>query len=74
VATRWGSRKSWGSWSIAASSRAKGFSRPVAMKIFPRGLPVGVVEKVVRDPDQDGFIRVIVKPGSTPSTVSMKFS
>ena len=33
-------------------------------EIFPRGLPVGVVEKVVRDPDQDGFIRIIVKPAA----------
>jgi rod shape-determining protein MreC len=33
-------------------------------KIFPRGLPVGVVEKVVRDPDQDSFIDVIVKPAA----------
>jgi rod shape-determining protein MreC len=34
--------------------------------IFPRGLPVGVVEKVVRDPDplRDGFIDVIVKPAA----------
>lgn len=32
--------------------------------IFPRGLPVGVVDKVVRDPEQDGFIRVIVKPAA----------
>lgn len=31
-------------------------------QIFPRGLPVGVVEKVVRDPERDGFINVIVKP------------
>lgn len=31
-------------------------------QIFPRGLPVGVVEKVVRDPERDGFIHVIVKP------------
>ncbi|HWE87038.1 MAG TPA: rod shape-determining protein MreC [Terracidiphilus sp.] len=31
-------------------------------QIFPRGLPVGVVEKVERDPDRDGFIHVIVKP------------
>jgi rod shape-determining protein MreC len=31
-------------------------------QIFPRGLPVGVVEKVVRDPDRDGFIQVVVKP------------
>jgi rod shape-determining protein MreC len=32
--------------------------------IFPRGLAVGVVEKVVRDPEQDGFIDVIVKPAA----------
>ncbi len=29
--------------------------------IFPRGLPVGVVEKVVRDPERDAFIDVMVK-------------
>jgi rod shape-determining protein MreC len=33
-------------------------------QIFPRGLPVGVVNKVVRDPDRDGFIEVIVKPAA----------
>ena len=33
-------------------------------EIFPRGLPVGTVEKVVKDPDQDGFIKVIVKPAA----------
>lgn len=33
-------------------------------EIFPRGLPVGVVEKVVRDPDRDSFIHVIVKPAA----------
>jgi rod shape-determining protein MreC len=33
-------------------------------EIFPRGLPVGVVEKVIPDPDQDGFIKVIVKPAA----------
>jgi rod shape-determining protein MreC len=32
--------------------------------IFPRGLPVGVVEKVVRDPDRDGLIDIIVKPAA----------
>lgn len=32
--------------------------------IFPRGLPVGVVEKVVRDPDRDSFIDVYVKPAA----------
>ena len=30
-------------------------------QIFPRGLPVGTVEKVVRDPERDGFIIVAVK-------------
>jgi rod shape-determining protein MreC len=33
-------------------------------QIFPRGLPVGVVEKVVRDPDRDSFIQVIVTPAA----------
>ena len=33
-------------------------------QIFPRGLPVGTVAKVVRDPDRDGFIQVIVKPAA----------
>src|SRR5579863_4243162 len=33
-------------------------------QIFPRGLPVGVVEKVVSDPDRDGFINIIVKPAA----------
>jgi rod shape-determining protein MreC len=32
--------------------------------IFPRGLPVGVVAKVVRDPDRDAFIDVMVKPAA----------
>jgi rod shape-determining protein MreC len=32
--------------------------------IFPRGLPVGVVEGVVPDPDRDSFIDVIVKPAA----------
>lgn len=31
-------------------------------RVYPRGLPVGEVEKVVRDPDRDAFIDVIVKP------------
>jgi rod shape-determining protein MreC len=30
--------------------------------VYPRGLPVGVVEKVIRDPDRDAFIIVMVKP------------
>jgi rod shape-determining protein MreC len=33
-------------------------------QIFPRGLPVGVVDKVVNDPDRDGFIDIIVKPAA----------
>jgi rod shape-determining protein MreC len=32
--------------------------------VFPRGLPVGVVEKVIRDPDRDGFIDILVKPAA----------
>lgn len=32
--------------------------------VFPRGLPVGVVDKVVRDPDRDAFIDVMVKPAA----------
>ena len=32
--------------------------------VFPRGLPVGVVEKVARDPERDSFIDVIVKPAA----------
>ncbi len=33
-------------------------------QIFPRGLPVGAVEKVVPDPDRDSFIQIIVKPAA----------
>src|ERR1017187_1982605 len=32
--------------------------------IFPRGLPVGIVEKVVRDPERENFIDVIVQPAA----------
>lgn len=32
--------------------------------VFPRGLPVGVVDKVVRDPDRDAFIIVMLKPAA----------
>jgi rod shape-determining protein MreC len=32
--------------------------------IFPRGLPVGVVEKVVRDPDRDGLVDILLKPAA----------
>jgi rod shape-determining protein MreC len=30
-------------------------------QIFPRGLPVGVVDRVINDPERDGFVQVIVK-------------
>lgn len=33
-------------------------------QVFPRGLSVGVVEKIVRDPDRDGFIDILVKPAA----------
>ncbi|MDE3186703.1 MAG: rod shape-determining protein MreC [Acidobacteriota bacterium] len=33
-------------------------------EVFPRGLPVGVVEKVVPDPERDSFIQAIVKPAA----------
>lgn len=33
-------------------------------QVFPRGLPVGVVDKVVRDPDRDSFIFVMVTPAA----------
>lgn len=33
-------------------------------QIFPRGLPVGVVDKVQNDPERDGFVEVIVKPAA----------
>jgi rod shape-determining protein MreC len=33
-------------------------------QIFPRGLPVGTVDKVLPDPDREGFIRVIVNPAA----------
>jgi rod shape-determining protein MreC len=29
-------------------------------EIFPRGLPVGVVDRVVNDPERDGFVDVVV--------------
>lgn len=52
---------------IMADSRIKPGERVLTAggdEIFPRGLPVGVVEKVLRDPDQDGFIQIIVKPAA----------
>jgi len=30
-------------------------------QIFPRGLPVGIVDRVVNDPERDGFVDVVLK-------------
>jgi rod shape-determining protein MreC len=38
-------------------------------QIFPRGLPVGVVEKVERDTERGAFINVIVKPAAHLDTL-----
>lgn len=32
--------------------------------IFPRGLPVGVVQKIERDPERDGFINILLQPAA----------
>jgi rod shape-determining protein MreC len=32
--------------------------------IFPRGLPVGVVKRVIRDPDRDGLVDIILTPAA----------
>jgi rod shape-determining protein MreC len=32
--------------------------------VFPRGLPVGIVDHVIADPDRDSFVDVIVKPAA----------
>jgi rod shape-determining protein MreC len=52
---------------ILSDSRIKPGERVLTAggdQIFPRGLDVGVVDKVLPDPDRDGFIRVIVKPAA----------
>lgn len=36
-------------------------------QIFPRGLPVGTVEKVVADPEHDPYVDVIVRPAANLS-------
>lgn len=33
-------------------------------EIFPRGLPVGVIDKIVNDPERDGFVQVVLKPAA----------
>ncbi|HTJ30141.1 MAG TPA: rod shape-determining protein MreC [Acidobacteriaceae bacterium] len=52
---------------ILMDSRIKAGERVLTAggdQIFPRGLPVGVVEKVEQDPERSGFINVIVKPAT----------
>jgi rod shape-determining protein MreC len=52
---------------LMADSRIKPGERVLTAggdEIFPRGLPVGVVQKVVPDPDQDGFIKIVIKPAA----------
>lgn len=52
---------------IVSDSRIKPGERVLTAggdQIFPRGLPVGTVQKVLPDPDQDGFVQVIVKPAA----------
>ncbi len=36
-------------------------------QVYPRGLPVGVVEHVVPDPDHDGYVAVVVKTAANLS-------
>jgi rod shape-determining protein MreC len=53
---------------ILADTRIKPGERVLTAggdQIFPRGLPVGTVAKVVPDPDRDGFIDVIVNPAAS---------
>jgi rod shape-determining protein MreC len=33
-------------------------------QIFPRGLPVGTVEKVVSDPDREPYVDIVLKPAA----------
>ena len=54
----------WASWPINRIQPGEKVLTAGGDLIFPRGLPVGVVEKVVPDPDRDSFIDVIVKPAA----------
>jgi rod shape-determining protein MreC len=36
-------------------------------EVYPRGLPVGVVERTVPDPDHDGYVAIVVKPAANLS-------
>jgi len=52
---------------IMADNRIKPGERVLTAggdEVFPRGLPVGVVEKVVQDPERDSFIQAVVKPAA----------
>ncbi len=52
---------------ISADARIKPGERVLTAGgdlVFPRGLPVGEVEKVISDPDRDGLVDVIVKPAA----------
>jgi rod shape-determining protein MreC len=52
---------------ISADARIKPGERVLTAGgdlVFPRGLPVGEVQKVVPDPDRDGLVDVIVKPSA----------
>ncbi len=60
-------RASWRWWASLADQRIQPGEKVLTAGgdlIFPRGLPVGVVEKVVRDPERDGLIDIIVKPAA----------
>ena len=52
---------------ILADQRIKPGERVVTAggdMIFPRGLSVGVVDKVVRDPERDSFVDILIKPAA----------
>jgi rod shape-determining protein MreC len=52
---------------ILADSRIKPGEKVLTAggdQIFPRGLPVGIVDKIEKDPERDGFIQVVVKPAA----------
>lgn len=33
-------------------------------QVFPRGLPVGIVDHIIRDPDRDPYVDVLIRPGA----------
>ncbi len=53
--------------SVAADQRIKPGEKVLTAggdMIFPRGLPVGVIDKVLRDPDRDGLVDIILAPAA----------